>query len=127
MDRRTFLQISAVSAVAISLPMVHCKAKPGDILEFPGTLSSICDEKTIREIGQAYLVKYPGDSKSSKLQELLMEGYDGKSSDDADAITAMIDKKIHTDFRNARTEILKGWVLSLTEARQCALYSLTRA
>jgi hypothetical protein len=128
MDRRTFLQISAVGAVAISLPMVHCKPKPSDLLEFPGTLSSICDEKTIRELGQAYLIKFPGENKSSRLQDLLMEGHEGKNgTDDADAIAAMLDKKIHEDFRISKTIIIKGWVLSLTEARQCALYSLTKA
>ena len=128
MDRRTFLQISAVGAVAMTLPMVHCKTKPSDLLEFPGTLSSICDEKTIRELGQAYLLKFPGENKSSSLQDLLMEGHeDKKGTDDADAIAAMLDKKIHEDFKTSKTVIIKGWVLSLTEARQCALYSLTKA
>ncbi len=75
MDRRKFLQISAVGAVAITLPLVHCKPKPNDLLEFPGTLSSICDEKTIRELGQAYLQKFPAENKSSGLQDLLMEGH----------------------------------------------------
>lgn len=128
MDRRTFLQISAVGAAAISLPMVYCKPKTNDLLEFPGTLSSICDEKTIREIGQAYLRKFPGENKSSRLRELLQEGRESKgNADDADAIAAMLEKKIKDDFRSSQTIILKGWVLSLTEARQCALFSLTRA
>ena len=127
MDRRTFLQISAVSAAAISLPMVHCKPKTNDLLEFPGTLSSFCDEKTIRDIGQAYLQKFPGDNKSSRLQKLLLEGQESKgNADDADAVAAMLEKKIKDDFRTSQTIILKGWVLSLTEARQCALFSLTR-
>ena len=128
MDRRSFLQISAVSAVAISLPMVHCKPKTNDLLEFPGTLSSICDEKTIRDIGQAYLQKFPGENKSFRLQKLLLEGQESKgNADNADAIAAMLEKKIKDDFRTSQTIILKGWVLSLTEARQCALFSLTRA
>ncbi len=128
MDRRKFLQISAVGAVAITLPLAHCKPKPNDLLEFPGTLSSICDEQTIRELGQAYLQKFPGENKSSGLQDLLMEGHSGKeSNDDSDAIATMLDKKIHDDFKTSRTVILKGWVLSITEARQCALYSLTKA
>jgi hypothetical protein len=128
MDRRTFLQISAVSAVSITLPMVYCKPKPNDLLEFPGTLSSICDEKTIRELGQAYLRKFPGENKSSLLQDLLMEGHENKNgTDDSEAIAAMLDKKIHEDFKTSKTVIIKGWVLSITEARQCALYSLTRA
>ena len=127
MDRRTFLQISAVGAVAISLPMVQCKPRPNELLEFPATLSSLCDEKTIRELGVAYLQKHPGENKTSTLQGLLLEGYAGKGTEDVDAISALLDNKIHTDFKNSRTVILKGWVLSLTEARQCALYSLSKA
>jgi hypothetical protein len=127
MDRRTFLQISAVGAVAISLPMVQCKTKPNELLEFPATLSSLCDEKTIRELGVAYLQKYPGENRNSTLQSLLLEGYAGKGTEDEDAISAMLDNKIHTDFKNSRTVVLKGWVLSLTEGRQCALYSLSKA
>jgi hypothetical protein len=126
MDRRTFLQISAVGAVAISLPSVQCKPRPRDLLEFPGTLSSLCDEKTIRELGSAYLQKHPGENKTSTLEGLLLEGYTGKGTEDVDAISAMLDTKIHTDFKYSRTIILKGWVLSVTEARQCALYSLSK-
>jgi hypothetical protein len=126
MDRRTFLQISAVGAVAISLPLAQCKPRPNEILEFPGTLSSLCDEKTIRELGTAYLQKYPGENKTSTLQGLLLDGFTGKGTEDVDAISAMLDTKIHTDFKNSRTIILKGWVLSVTEARQCALYSLSK-
>jgi hypothetical protein len=31
---------------------------------------------------------------------------------------------IQRDFAEGRTVLLDGWVLSVTEARQCALYSL---
>lgn len=125
MDRRTFLQISAVGAVAISIPLVHCKTRPHDLLEFPGTISSFCDEKTIREIGKDYLVKTPNENKASTLQDILMEGFPDKDANNVDAMTEMLDRKIHTDFKSSNTVVLKGWVLSVTEARQCALYSLT--
>jgi hypothetical protein len=38
---------------------------------------------------------------------------------------ASIDKKKKEDFAKSNTVIVKGWVLSRTEARQCALYTLT--
>lgn len=130
MDRRSFLQLSAIGAVAITVPLIHCRANPDNVLGFPGTLSSICDEKTIRELGQSYIQKYPSENKSSKLQDLLLTGPDGNeisSSADTDTLATFLDKKIRADFKNTNTVILKGWVLSLTEARQCALYSLTSA
>ncbi len=130
MDRRTFIQLSAVGAVAVTVPQIHCRANPDNVLQFPGTLSSICDEKTICELGQAYIQNHPSENKSSRLQDLLLSNTDGKemsSSTDTEALAVFLDKKIVADFKNANTVILKGWVLSLTEARQCALYSLTSA
>ena len=34
---------------------------------------------------------------------------------------------VRRDFTEGRTVEVQGWVLSITEARQCALYSLARA
>jgi len=130
MDRRTFIQLSAVGAVAISLPQLHCKPTPEGLLEFPATLSTICDEKAIKEIGSAYLQIFPEENKSSRLRQQLLKDIDGKeiaSTSDVDILSLHLQKKIHEDFRTSHTVILKGWVLSLTEARQCALFSLTGA
>ncbi len=35
-----------------------------------------------------------------------------------------IEEQVRDDFADGRTIIVDGWVLSTTEARQCALYSL---
>jgi hypothetical protein len=34
---------------------------------------------------------------------------------------------VRRDFTEGHTVEVQGWVLSITEARQCALYSLARA
>jgi len=34
-----------------------------------------------------------------------------------------IDDRIRDDFGAGRTVVVDGWLLSVTEARQCALYS----
>jgi hypothetical protein len=36
-----------------------------------------------------------------------------------------IEEQIRDDFAAGRTVVVNGWVLSETEARQCALYSLS--
>lgn len=41
--------------------------------------------------------------------------------------SAPIASLIHDDFEQSRTVILNGWILSVTEARQCALFSLLTA
>jgi hypothetical protein len=35
-----------------------------------------------------------------------------------------IDRQVTDDFAAGRTAVVDGWVLSVTEARQCALFSL---
>ncbi len=37
----------------------------------------------------------------------------------------MMSEKVQADFDNGETVVVRGWVLSRTEARQCALFSLT--
>jgi hypothetical protein len=39
-------------------------------------------------------------------------------------IQARLNSNVHDDFKNAHIVVIKGWVLSITEARQCALLSL---
>jgi hypothetical protein len=38
-----------------------------------------------------------------------------------------IDDTVHEDFASGRTVVVDGWVLAVTEARQCALFSLASA
>ena len=130
MDRRKFLQISVAGAAAVSIPMVHCKTgreSIEEVLALPALLSNFCDEKAIREIGQAYRQKFPAENKPGILKNILLTDKDGKfntMSNDAGELVSFLKQKIHDDFQSSNTVILKGWVLSVTEARQCALYSL---
>jgi hypothetical protein len=130
MDRRRFLQISVAGAAAISIPMVHCGNKFNDALSLPGMLSNICDDSTIRELGRSYLQKFPAEKNSAKLSKLLLINKDGKdvaASSDTEALVSLLEQKIHEDYKSSKIIVLKGWVLSITEARQCALYSLNKA
>ena len=40
---------------------------------------------------------------------------------------ASIDDQIRDDFESGRITVVDGWLLSVTEARQAALFSLTPA
>ena len=44
---------------------------------------------------------------------------------EANAIALEIEKIVESDFKSERMIVIKGWVLSETEARQCALLSLS--
>ena len=95
----------------------------------PLTLKNICDAKTIGEIGAAYRKKEVSDTNEAQLVRLLLTDTEGKTlphSSDSLFIRSVLENKIKQDFEKDRIIILKGWVLSLTEARQCALFSLIR-
>jgi hypothetical protein len=95
-----------------------------DILSGPSALAQICDLKTIKEIGMTYRLLRPSEKDADKLLSLLLTDTTGKPvSPDADksTIQTVLHNKMNQDFEKDNTVIVKGWILSVTEARQCAL------
>jgi len=89
----------------------------------PQTLSRLQDENTLVAIGKAYGAAHPDEYSLRKLERKLAEN--NLSSDTPpNKIFANLDKAIQADFDSGNIMILQGWVLSITEARQCALFSL---
>ena len=131
MKRRTFiLATTTVALGVISIPVIRYykkRTKNYDPLIMPFELARFCDEKAIREIGIQYRKQVPGENDKNTLKEMLLSGDDGKRITDSDkmAVMEMLDKKIYKDFADNKIQILTGWVISTTEARQCALFSLT--
>ncbi len=124
MQRRIFLKLSAFSAAAICLSLQGC-AEDGltAALSKPTYFSRFADQQTINSAGTDYLKSASTENSKSKLLDLIKEGIDAGTKDKT-AIQAAIDKKVQHDFDNGNTVVANGWVLSLTEARQCALFSL---
>lgn len=132
MKRRTFLlSATAVTLAAVSIPVIkyfNSRSKHYDTLVIPDELSRFCDEKTLRDIGINYRKVTPQEKDKATLKRLLMTGTDGKAiSEKTDPYTLieLIDTKIHNDFAENSIFVLDGWIIAQTEARQCALLSLT--
>ena len=87
------------------------------------TLLKISDEEIIREIGMIYLNRHPNENSIDKLEKLLLGNYDLNKITDI-LIYNLMKEKIHFDFEQKNIVIIKGWILSVTETRQCALYAL---
>jgi hypothetical protein len=49
----------------------------------------------------------------------------GKSAGKAANLATTLDQQIKNDFITGNMVMVDGWILSVTEARQCALFSLT--
>ncbi len=131
MKRRKFLWIgSAVVLAVASVPAYRYykkKSKFYNPLLTPNDLSRFCDEGIIRDIGLSYRNMTPGENEKKKLTDLLLAGDDGKLTGESDneAVFELIEKKVRKDFKEDKLQVIKGWVISTTEARQCALFSLT--
>ena len=129
MQRRTFIMLTAVGSTAAAFAGLQCNSRQSSVYKVlgkPGQLSFICDEQTIREIGMAYRLQKPDENEVRKLEDLLLTDSSGKplpSSVDDQIVQALLYKKTEQDFENANTVVVRGWILSLTEARQCALFS----
>lgn len=127
MKRRTFVLLGALSIAVISIPTfkwLGLYAGWGNQLAQPKLLSHLFSRKAIRDLGKTYLELKPDESNCKKLtQELLGESSDTIFSSTAD-VQDQIEEKIKRDFVNGETIVLNGWILSVTEARQCAYFSM---
>lgn len=127
MIRRTFLFLSATGAAALVAPGLGCRYydKPlMHILAQPDFLGHVCDQKTIADIGSAYLAAFPGEAQRADLIRVLLKGTPGAHDDDR--LPKYINDNIREDFATGNIVTVRGWVLSRTEARQCAIYSLSQ-
>ncbi len=122
MKRRNFLLLTTAGAIATITPFCkprHAAPPTPTPLNTPDLLGAICDSQTIRKIGTDYRTTTTNESREDQLSGLLTTGlYQNKDQ------TQQLTTKIKADFAAGRTVTLEGYVISVTEARQCALYSI---
>ena len=131
MKRRTFIVTTtvAVTAVAAGFLFNWYKESKWKRIPFalPVVLSSFCDELTIRNIGNSYRSIVPAENSRGKLMTLLSNDKLNKEleSSDYSGIAGELEMKVEQDFKQEKIVVVEGWVISVTEARQCALLSLS--
>lgn len=87
----------------------------------PGVLR---DNRVVRELGQRYRDTVPAEDDARLLAHAILANSHGAS---AASIRALVNEQVQRDFTGGRTVMVNGWILAVTEARQCALYSLLPA
>jgi hypothetical protein len=129
--RREFLQrlgTGALSALAlsgaVSAPLGCARGDP--LLEV--LLRLFDDPKAAGVVGAAYLARAPAEADRERLLALLtgdhVAGYRELAAADPDALLARLRAQHRDDFAAGRVADVDGWILSLTEARLCALAAL---
>lgn len=123
MKRRGFILTGAAGIAALSIPTAYyyflSDIKYDKALAEPQFLSMIWDTTMISTIGNKYRLQIPNEKKERSLVKLLL----ADASTGSDTSTLSIDQKIKKDFETGNTVTVDGWILSVTEARQCALFS----
>ena len=71
-------------------------------------------------IGSAYCVAFPAEAHPGVLEPLIGNGVVRTAKPDTNL--AKVGLVIKDDFTSGRTVMLSGWILSITEARVCALW-----
>ena len=130
MKRRNFILMTAVVAVGFVTPVYLTHKKYARIYQpllFPESLTKLFDKEAIREIGIAYRLKMNDENDRAKLKQLLLTDGRGRLHNEEDKfkVREMLNKETKVDFEKGRIVVVNGWVLSQTEARQCALYSFS--
>ena len=111
MKRRNFILSAAVGIGAASATAYYffSDIEYDHELAEPQSLSLIWDDKTIKDIGRQYRKDFPSEQSERSLVKLL----NTKPTEDT----------VTSEFKNGNTVIIDGWILSVSEARQCALAS----
>lgn len=126
MDRRQFIGMTAAGAAVLTLPAWHAAASPATVVMEPGLLSILRNRQLIGDIGHAYRKEFPRENDVDVLQGTILSGV-GVSPAKPRTFRARLDRRVKADFEEGQTVTVNGWVLSVTEARQCALYSMYHA
>jgi hypothetical protein len=127
MERRSFVKLSAFTALALTLPFAEsCSSSTEMAVAQPLLFSHLVDVKAIKEAGLAYRKIHVVEDDKLKLSQLLL-GDNDRAKLGKDEIQTLLDKRVINDFKTGNIVMLKGWVMSQTEARQCALFSIIKS
>ena len=127
MKRRSFILLSALGIAAISLPTIKWLGLYGgwdNLLAQPKLLSHLFSRKALRALGEMYLKLKPDESNCNMLARKLLGDKSDTIFSSTVNVQAQIEEKIKQDFVDGATIVLNGWILSVTEARQCAYFSM---
>jgi hypothetical protein len=125
MNRRSFLHVAGVAAVGVVASCTTPTEYDERSLGRPELLAALGDGP-VRAIGARYRALPAAERDAAALRSAILASRP-ISARLFGASSPSVSELVRDDFTHGRTVVLDGWVLALTEARQCALYSLRSA
>ena len=125
LDRRRFLQLSVLGVIATVADSACTTSGERDdtAIEHPALLAILGPDR-VRQLGVRYRAATPSENNDQALRAAIASG---RGLRIPFTRSASIDDQIRDDFEKGRIAVVDGWLLSVTEARQAALFSLTPA
>ncbi len=128
MKRREFIGMAAFGAAGAVLPLAARGDDPvATMLARPRLLELFEDASLVRALGERYRESAPAENAPELLVRALLDELPDHPRQKGDHLASQlhrqIDARVQRDFAEGRTVTLQGWILSVTEARQCALFS----
>lgn len=128
MQRRTFIKLSGAATVLSMAPWVTgcvSDAQWTGTLATPQTIGAFCTKDELIAVGEAYCKMHSNECDQSSIEDLILKDGDKTyKPTDTPSLVRFLNTKIASEFASGDLIVVKGWVLSRTEARQIALYSL---
>ena len=85
-------------------------------------------QESAQAIGHAYLQRYPQEADIRTLEDQIAQGIPGGrtllATTGKPEISKLLTDRIRQDFATDQVVKVQGWILSITEARLCALTAL---
>ena len=131
MKRRTFIYTGVVIITGLGLSGLFLwdneskwKKQP---FPYPLVLSNILDDESLRVIGKSYRKLRSGEDSKQTLMNAILHGMSHNTGtiDSSENEAMEIEKNVEMDFKTDKMIMIKGWIISETEGRQCALLSLS--
>ncbi len=123
MKRKAFIKTIGLGTVLLGLVpgIIGCEIKSShrSVWE-PEELAGICQREQLVLFGSKYR-ELSGENNRDTIIKLLSKNFSGNSEEQKKYLKALVSD----DFRTDQTILIDGWLLSRTEARQCALLSFT--
>jgi len=129
LSRRDFVRGTLASAATLSsaLGAIACTTEAGGIphaWRTPALLDALGPER-VRRIGAAWREQHADERSPSELMTALRRRLPAFGPERQNAPADAIWRAIADDFETNRLVIVDGWMLAVTEARQCALYHVS--
>lgn len=126
MKRRNFFLLSLAGLATVAVPSYYIwkngNEKKNPLYE-PKILTTILEPSDIVEMGRMYSEQFTDNGLEEKLQNFLTTNTDSKNGD----VASILEQEVKRDYETGNTVILDGWILSETEAVQCALFSISES